>query len=367
MSNPIEQAQKLDNLLVRVLEEIPMVPKWKEAIEDMAKQARAMIGTLQHIHGEIVPLDLRDGAKQHAKNFEFYNSLTGGLIERGDSSYETLFSQSATLSELYRAGFDMPSMRKFKEEELAFAKELGDGFQQWNEAWHGFMRSEQHQEHYRQPTAEYAKEWGDFLQMLKKWDVITDYKSYYKDWKKKAFAAAKMQWILRLNPRNILRFEWQKANSNFDYLISGHWLSAFAYSIIADHLRRLGSDFEIYTLVRYSAPPDVIRSSGDFDVVTRAGGKILMIECKSGSLRRFGDRDDFAVIVDKADALRRVFVHANSEITDYSFWLVYNPYLNKSEHVVEALSDTGILAVKPEDIRGQVRRSFETMHSIAGK
>lgn len=367
MSNPIDQAQQLKEALLRVIDEVQMVPKWKGAIQDMVTQADTMIQTLTDIHSNIVPLDLKESAKQHAPSLEFYRSLPGGPIQKGQPEYERLFTQSATLGELYRAGFDMPGMRKFGDDELMFAKELGDGFEQWHDAWHGFMRSEQNQEHYRQPTAEYGRQWNEFLQMLKKWEVITDYKSFYKDWKKKAFAKAKMQWILRLHRSNVLRFEWEKGKSKFDHLISGHWFSAFAYSIIVDHLDRLGSDYEIYTLVRYHAPRDVIRSSGDFDVVVRAGEKILMIECKSGLLRRVDDRDDFAEIAEKAEALRRVFLHAHSEIADYTFWLIYNPYLNKSEDVVHELTDSGIVAVMPEDIRGEVRRCFEAMNAAVAK
>jgi len=363
MANPIEQAKKLEGQLGRVLNEIQMAPRWRSMIEEMTQQTSAMIEKLNHIHGEIVPLDLRESAKQHAENFEFYNSLPGGRIQKGAEAYEHLFLKSATLSELYRAGFEMPFMTKFSKEELTFAKELGEGFQNWHDAWHLFKLSEQYGEHYKVTKAVFAKEWNRYLQLLKKWGVITDYKAFSKDWKKKAFVAAKMYWILKRNPNDIVRFEWEKGKSDFDALISGHWFSAFAYSIIVDHLRRLGSDYETYTLVRYIAPREVKDSSGDLDVVARAGGKILMIECKSGSLKRFEDRDDFAEVINKAEALREVFVQADSEIIDYTFWLVYNPYLNDPNEVARELQDTGIVAVKPEDIRGAVRRCFDLTRS----
>lgn len=359
MPNPIDQANKLLSQLSRVLEEIPMAPKWKEMIEDMTRQSATMIENLKHIHTEIVPLDLREAAKQHAQNFEFYKGLPGGFIQRGEPAYERLFTQSATLQELYRAGFDMPNMRKFSDEELAFAKELGEGFQEWNEPWHDFMMSVQHGDDYRQPNGRFLEGWNRFLGLLKKWTVISDYQGFFKDFRKKEFVPAPMSRLLKINPENVFRFEWQKGTVDFDSLISGHWFSAFAYSIIVDHLKRLSSDYELYTLVSYSAPKDVIRSSGDLDVVARAGGKILMIECKSGTLKRVGNRDDFADIEDKAKALERVFVHANSEIDDYTFWLVYNPYLNNPREVSDELKNTGIVSVKPENIRGEVRRCFE--------
>jgi hypothetical protein len=359
MSNPIYQAEQLKEGLLRVIDEVQMVPRWKGAIQDMITQVNTMIQTLTDIHSNIVPLDLSESAKQHASSLEFYRSLPGGSIQKGQPEYERLFTQSATLRELYQAGFDMPGMRKFGDDELSFAKEIGDGFQQWHEAWYGFMRSEQSQERFRQPRAEYGRQWGSFLEMLKKWEVISDYKSMYKDWRRKAFAKAKMNWILKLDRNNVLRFEWEKEKNKFDHLISGHWFSAFAYSIIVDHLDRLALDYEIYTLVRYSAPRDVIRSSGDLDVVVRTGEKILMIECKSGILRHVEERDDFAEIAEKAEALRKVFLHAHSDIDDYSFWLIYNPYLNKPEDVELQLADRGIDAVKPDDIRGEVRRCFE--------
>lgn len=366
MPNPIDQANKLLSQLSRVRDEIPMVSKWKDMIEDMTRQTTQMIEDLKRIHSEIVPLDLRDAAKQHTQNFEFYKGLPGGLIEKGQPAYERLFTHSATLNELYRAGFEMPSMRKFSDEELAFAKELGEGFQEWNEPWHDFMMSLQRREDYRQTNGRFLEEWNRFLSLLKKWGVVTDSQPFYKDYRRKEFVPAPMSRILKMKPANVFRFEWQKGKAEFDSLISGHWFSAFAYSIIVDHLGRLGSDYELYTLVRYSAPKDVIRSVGDLDVVARAGGKILMIECKSGSLKRVGDRDDFADIEDKAKALERVFVHANSEIDDYTFWLVYNPYLNNPSEVSDELRKSGIVSVKPEDIRGEVRRCFE-VHATLGE
>jgi hypothetical protein len=366
MPNPIDQAKNLLSQLSRVLDEIPMVAKRKEEIESMHKQTATMIAALNYIHTEIVPLDLRDAAKQHAQNFEFYKSLPGGLIQKGEPAYERLFTQSATLNELYRAGVEMPSMMKFSDEELAFAKELGEGFQEWNEPLHDIMVCLQRREDYRETNGRYLQEWNRFLNLLKRWAVITDYQGAFLHFKRKEFVPAPMSKILTINPDNVFRFEWQKGKTEFDSLISGHWFSAFAYSIIVDHLGRLGSDFELYTLVRYSAPKDVIRSSGDLDVVVRAGGKILMIECKSGTLKRVGNRDDFADIEDKAKALERVFVHANSEIDDYTFWLVYNPYLNNPSEVSNELRESGIVSVKPEDIRGEVRRCFEA-RSTAGE
>jgi hypothetical protein len=336
-----------------------MASKWKDLIGEMTQQTAAMIANLNHIHIEIVPLDLKDAAKQHTQNFEFYKGLPGGLIEKGQPAYERLFTQSATLNELYRAGVEMPSMRKFSDEELAFANKLGEGFQEWNEPLHDFMVCLQRREDYRETSGRYLQEWNRFLNLLKRWGVITDYQGAFFHVKRNEFVPAPMSKILTISPENRFRFEWQRGTTEFDSLISGHWFSAFAYSIIVDHLGRLGSDYELYTLVSYSAPKDVISSSGDLDVVVRAGGKILMIECKSGTLRQVGNRDDFGDIVDKANALRRVFVTANSEITDYTFWLVYNPYLTNPREVAEGLQKTGIVAVKPEDIRGEVRRCFE--------
>jgi hypothetical protein len=72
-----------------------MAPKWKGTIEAMTSQCAEMIGRLTYIHSEIVPLDLRESVKQHAHTFEFFKSLPGGPIEKGQPDYERLFTQSA--------------------------------------------------------------------------------------------------------------------------------------------------------------------------------------------------------------------------------------------------------------------------------
>src|SRR5687768_13994421 len=100
MTNPINQAQALKGALVRVLDEVQMVPKWKDSVHDMINQTDGMIETLTTIHTEIVPLDLKESERAHVKSLEFYKSLPGGNIQKGAPDYERLLKQSATLREL---------------------------------------------------------------------------------------------------------------------------------------------------------------------------------------------------------------------------------------------------------------------------
>src|SRR5262249_40779482 len=138
--------------------------------------------------------------------------------------------------------------------------------------------------------ARLAESWNGFMSFLKAKGVVRDYVMKLKDFSTKQFTGAGVRTLSRLNENHPIRIDWEKSQSEFDFLISGHWFCAFAYSIIIDHLERLGSDYETYTLVQYSAPRDVIRSAGDFDVIARTGSKVLMVECKSGSLKLGDER-----------------------------------------------------------------------------
>lgn len=358
MANPIDTAKTLLDLLGRVRDDIAMAPKWRTEVEQMAQATEDIVRRLGHIHENIVPLDLADGVTQHVQNAEFFRSLPGGRVTKGSPEYERLLTQSATLRELYQAGFDIPDLTKFSDEELKLAGELGSNFRDWHEPWSGFRNSLQHGDSYRMPPARFARQWANFLGALRRWNVISEWDSFFKDFKKNEFVAVPVNRLAHMHANQQTRFEWTKQAGDYDELIKGNWFSAFAYAIVSDHLERLNTDYEIYTLVRYSAPPEVIRSAGDLDVVARAGSKILMIECKSGSLKEADRRNDFSSIIEKAEALRRVFVQAGSEIKDYEFWLIYNPYADGAEAVPQRLEGSGIVPVRPEDIRGFVRRTF---------
>lgn len=73
-------------------------------------------------------------------------------------------------------------------------------------------------------------------------------------------------------------------------LLAGHWLTAYAAWIAADQFERAGADYEIYTNVEYSLPPDLGGGRSDIDVLVRTDDLLICIECKSGNLTaRSGD------------------------------------------------------------------------------
>ena len=72
---------------------------------------------------------------------------------------------------------------------------------------------------------------------------------------------------------------------------------------------------------------------GEFDVLARSGDRILAVECKSGRLRESQERHYFQSLTDKAQRLKRAFHEVGSEVHDITFWLVYNPHLNRPEQV----------------------------------
>lgn len=102
-------------------------------------------------------------------------------------------------------------------------------------------------------------------------------------------------------------------------------------------------------MVTYQAPPDILRSAGDLDVLAMAGDTILMVECKSGRLIR--ERGDLERIVDKKEGLRKLFEGTQAGARRYVSWLVFNPFANDESALNEALAGSGIVLVRPDQIR----------------
>ncbi len=146
------------------------------------------------------------------------------------------------------------------------------------------------------------------------------------------------------------------SKSNYHHLISGHWFNAYAYYIIDDHLNRNNFDYELYTRVSYTAPAEIFRSGGDFDILSMVGRKILLVECKSSELR--GNKDNFLKIIQKTEGIKKVFDLTHTNYYQYVFLLIYNHFSNDQQEILKELEGTGIKPVRPDEIRGTVIELF---------
>lgn len=353
MVNPLYKAEELHNLLETILDSLPMASKPKSVITDALVKTEDIKNALQDIHNNVVPLDIINEAKCLSENLEFWNSLPAGVIKQDTETHDELISSSETLKTLYSAGIDILDITKFSEHDFELARCIGDRFSELHKVWQLFKLALYHKKEELNTQVRYAKAAEYFLELMRKFGVITEYSSSFLVQRTNEWIEQTLRDIQKLKCQsNALQIRFNKLDSTYDGLLQGHWFNAFAYQIISDHLMRNEFDHEIYTLVNYKAPSEIFRSKGDFDIIAMVGRTILMVECKSGVLR--DTNRDFDNIIDKTEGLKSVFEMTRSRFYDYVFLLIYNPFLNRAENISERFVNTDIHPIKPDEIRGTV-------------
>lgn len=353
MVNPLYKAEELQDLLQIVLDSLPMASKPKSVITDALEQTLGIKDALQNIHNNVVPLDIDNEVKCLTDNLEFWDNLPAGIIKQDTDVHDELISRSETLKTLYAAGIDILDITKFSENDFDLAKSIGGRFSEIHRVWQLFKLALYHKSDTLTSQVRHAKAAEYFIELMKKYGIISDYKSSFLVQRTNEWIEQPLRDIQRLKCQsNSMQVSFEKLSSTYDALIQGHWFNAFAYRIISDHLTRNDFDHEIYTLVNYRAPSEIFRSKGDFDIIAMVGRKILMVECKSGVLRE--NNRDFDNIIDKTEGLKSVFDITRTNFYDYIFLLIYNPFLNRDDNISEHFTGTGIRPIKPDEIRGTV-------------
>lgn len=361
MANPIQAAKELHKLLELVRDTVKMAQKPREKVLSALDKTNEIIAALEDIHVNNVPLDIKDGDGNLAQNLECWKSTTPGVLKAGTPAYQSLISNSETLKALYATGIDLPSITKFSDQEIKLAKGLGDRFQEFYAPLRDFAASLNH--HPRKAgkissNVQHAALNDRFFGMLKEFGVVDDYAI-------SLFLIKSNKWVnLDFNrlpylkgKTNRIRIDYALSNTQYQDLIRGHWFNAYAYYVIDDHLERNQFDYEIYTRVSYTAPADIIRSAGDFDIIAMVGSQVLLVECKSGELKKDAERDDFVKIIEKTKGVKKVFDYTKNDYS-YIFLLIYNDFANTPEELSKHLEGTEIKPVKPDQIRGTVIELF---------
>jgi hypothetical protein len=241
------------------------------------------------------------------------------------------------------------------------AKGLGDRFQEFYSPLRDFAASLNH--HPRKAgkvssNVQHAALNAKFFGMLKDYGVIDDYGISLFLHKSNKWVDLDFDRLPYLKGKtNRIRIDYMLSNLEYQDLIRGHWFNAYAYYVIDDHLERNQFDYEIYTRVSYTAPADIIRSAGDFDIIAMVGSQVLLVECKSGEMKNDNGRDDFVKIIEKTEGVKKVFDCTKNNYS-YVFLLIYNHFANSPEELSEHLEGTGIQPVKPDRIRGTVIELF---------
>jgi hypothetical protein len=361
--NPIQAAKKLQQLLNTVLDSIKMASNPREKIAAALAKTSEIVAILEGIHNNVVPLDIKNGDSDLAENLACWKKAPAGVLMEGTHAYEKLISRSETLRAIYGTGINIPSITKFSDEEIRLAKGFGNRYLEFHSLLRTFSASinsdpRRSKSIFTQVTNAELEE--KFFSMLKEFNVIDELKVYLYVHKESRYVDSNFEILKNLSMRgrhNRTRIDFNLKNPQYLDLIRGHWFNAYAYHVIDDHLARNHFDYEIYTRVSYTAPADIIRSGGDFDVIAMVGSKVLLVECKSGELKK--ERDDFEKIIEKTECIKKVFEYTKAEYYEYIFLLIYNHFVNSPDEISKYLDGTGIKPVKPDQIRGTVIELFK--------
>lgn len=250
-------------------------------------------------------------------------------------------SKSRCLYPLYRRGFTFTAMRRFPSDEAQAAKWLGDRFELCGFAWNALRvaisKNSSQVEHSfatRADALSAIRSWRSLLHLLSASTLVES--STSKLWHDGAWKPMCLDAIASDPAPQRFLVEWALATDGrgrFVGLLTGHWLTAYVYHLIRDHLRRNRiSSYELYTRVEFRGPPEVRAVASDFDLIasTRIDDRTtrLMVECKSG---RFGEREvrSFHERTLELDLCLR----ETGARHDWVRWLVLNPY-KCDEHAV---------------------------------
>lgn len=357
----IVNAQALVTALEAVLSKQTFAKRVKDRLDDCRTKAAAVLDELNDIHENYSPLPvIRNEGRPLSIAREAWNTLPAGEIDALHEDAVRLRGLSPSLRTMFQAGIDFQDFYRYSAEEFAVSTELGNAFEKVNGVWDYFKREIGNNTSGFEFQQSNFEEVRSFVAMMKRCGVIGDYEFWTYAFQKKEWEAVHKPDRIPYfrNPR--LRVAVSDIAPQLMKMVHGHWLTAFAYKIVDDHLSRNGFDFEIYSQVRYKTAEGIEKVRGDFDVLARSQGRILAIECKSGRLRERArdERQDFMEIVTKAERLKAAFEATRSEVNDISFWLVYNPYLNDPENIQGRLSGSMVLPLTPNEIRGEVRKHF---------
>jgi hypothetical protein len=362
MANAIKAAKNLRRILTVATDSVSLAEKPRERLARALEKIEEVTEVLEDIHVNIVPLDNIGVDASLSENLSAWKNAAGCSIKQGSEVYDELLSNSNILKTLYRAGIDIEYMVKFSEEDLKFAKALGDSFQELKHALYKFSiclnRLDNQVGEYRSKVR-FADADRLLFSLLERFKAVDGVKvQLYVNAKNKYvdFSFPELEKLQSRSNDTRIEFDWLRTVTQS--FITGEWFNCYAYYIIDDHLSRNDFDYEIFTRVKYQAPPEISPSGSDFDIITMAGRKVLLVECKAGKLLGQAARANFDKIIEKADVIRKVFDLTNTNYYEYHFLLIYNHFSNKDRDVKNELAGTAIQPIRLNQIRGTVNQLF---------
>ncbi len=353
--NPVDKTKELLILLHRVHQQIPMADGPKKEIAQCFKTLKGVYQALNRIHTEIVPLNVQCQVEEQGKNLSFWEDAPDGRVSRHVELLSRLTKESPTLQAFYRSGIDIEAIYRFSNQELSLSNEIGTYFSRIPygafQHFRNLLRSSPNRGVELATIVDEAEQIYAFLKAMSIFKITSQ------EITAQIYSFKKEQWFDKLpnqidhikSRRNRVRFLFDIEENSFQPLISGHWFNAFTFFVIKDHLRRNEIPSEVYARVEYTSPPDIFSAKGDFDVLASIGNTVIVAECKSGNLN---DSSEIEKVISKNEGIKKVFENARSDYYNYSFIVVYNPYANNDQSLLDRLSASGFVVTTPEMLRG---------------
>lgn len=274
----VKRADDLLAAIDEVASAVALQRRPREMLDEIRKDAQGIRERLVDLHENWCALHVAPQLTLKPAR-EQWRALPPGRRPGADPDVAKLLQVSPTLDAMHKGGVDLLSFYKFDAERCALASTIGDAFRDWQFCWDRFKNGLARGESKFELQAQDFEAARGFLDAMIRAEVIASYETWMYSHRDKGWDQINPKRIRHLNPRQPIGIKFDLIKGGLSSFVGGDWLTAYAFQIIDDHLSRNDFDYEIYTQVRYEAPPDVLRVSGDFDVLTRAGQKALLIEC----------------------------------------------------------------------------------------
>jgi hypothetical protein len=329
--------------------------KAQASLKQLTTASNAMLHLMRQVSENYIDLTaLEVGDNRWCAARAWWDSLPAGRLDRRQID-ELVKERSATMGRLYRASLDFTAITKFSEQDLSFAREIGDEFRIYKKIWARTKALLPEGRPYRLFTEGQARAVIGFFSLLLRHSIATSCEAQLKRGATStvidlgAVVPELRRAPLAEEDRLYLRFEIDRGRQG---LLTGGWFEAYSYHVFHNMLSRFSVDFELYSRVQYEANLAAkAMSRGDIDLLVSLQDQIVLVECKSADL----STEEASRVIQKNRFLRDVF--ASTGVQETTFMLVCVPASGDEAQVaLDRIEAEGIEVVEPQDIRTYLSR-----------
>ncbi len=362
-----------------------LAPKAQEKLSSAKELLMNAYGVLYEVNENIIALVETDGA-----SIQKTSSLLGGAnngVISGEDLTSIVEESSLVLNMLFRGRIDITSIFKFSAEEISAAKELGQSFRQYERYWaqlryrltmklkpllvvvprgeisktaglkntiapkmEPFLFCDQLTKHkiIASATPQLAKKLPFKQELSKALEDDSLWADYEKEWR----GYTNPNFIYNGPTRILLKDIQSPEMAEF---VMGSWFEAFVEYLFKDQLRRLKKPYEVFTQVKYTT--DLVGQGifkGELDVIVATEDKIVIVECKSGVLRK----EESDRILQRKSVIMEALSIAHEQDRQVDFILVHAPRDPESQDIIDELATNGVQAFDPQGVIGFIREHF---------